>query len=157
MIDAKRRMLLKGSLAAGSVGVAVGAGLLSPSLVLASWNEAAFNAKAVPDALNGLLGSDATETSDAIMIKAPDIAENGAVVPITIETSLPGVKSIAIIADKNQTPLIAAFDLGESAVPFVSTRIKMAETSNVVAVVQTADKVYSNAKEVKVTIGGCGG
>jgi sulfur-oxidizing protein SoxY len=157
MIDAKRRMLLKGSLAAGSVGVAVGAGLLSPSLVLASWNEAAFNAKAVPDALNGLLGSDATETSDAIMIKAPDIAENGAVVPITIETSLPGVKSIAIIADKNQTPLIASFDLGESAVPFVSTRIKMAETSNVVAVVQTADKVYSNAKEVKVTIGGCGG
>lgn len=157
MIDAKRRMLLKGSLAAGSVGVAVGAGLLSPSLVLASWNEAAFNAKAVPDALKGLLGSDATETNDAIMIKAPDIAENGAVVPITVETSLPGVKSIAIIADKNQTPLIAAFDLGESAVPFVSTRIKMAETSNVVAVVQTADKVYSNAKEVKVTIGGCGG
>jgi sulfur-oxidizing protein SoxY len=157
MIDAKRRMLLKGSLAAGSVGVAVGAGLLSPSLVLASWNEAAFSAKAVPDALKGLLGSDATETSDAIMIKAPDIAENGAVVPITIETSLPGVKSISIIADKNQTPLIASFDLGESAVPFVSTRIKMAETSNVVAVVQTADKVYSNAKEVKVTIGGCGG
>jgi len=157
MIDAKRRILLKGSLAAGTVGVAVGAGLLSPSLVLASWNESAFQAKSVPDALTSLLGSDATETSDAIKIKAPDIAENGAVVPVTVETGMDGVKSIAIVASENQTPLIASFDLGESAIPFVSTRIKMAKTSNVVAVVQTADKIYSNAKEVKVTIGGCGG
>jgi sulfur-oxidizing protein SoxY len=157
MIDSKRRILLKGSLAAGTVGVAVGAGLLSPSLVLASWNEAAFNAKEMPSALQSLMGSDATETNDGITIKAPDIAENGAVVPVTVETGMEGVKSIAIIADQNQTPLIASFDLGESAVPFVSTRIKMAKTSNVVAVVQTADTLYSNAKEVKVTIGGCGG
>jgi sulfur-oxidizing protein SoxY len=157
MIDAKRRILLKGSLAAGSVGVAVGAGLLSPRMVLASWNEAAFHAKDLPAALTSLMGSDATETNDAIKIKAPDIAENGAVVPVTVETDMEGVKSIAIVADQNQTPLIASFDLGESALPFVSTRIKMAKTSNVVAVVQTADKLYSNAKEVKVTIGGCGG
>jgi sulfur-oxidizing protein SoxY len=157
MIDAKRRILLKGSLAAGTVGVAVGAGLLSPSLVLASWNEAAFHAKSVPDALTSLMGSDAAETSDEIKIKAPDIAENGAVVPVTVETAMDGVKSIAIVASENQTPLVASFDLGESAIPFVSTRIKMAKTSNVVAVVQAGDKMYSNAKEVKVTIGGCGG
>jgi sulfur-oxidizing protein SoxY len=157
MIDAKRRILLKGSLAAGTVGVAVGAGLLSPSLVLASWNEAAFHAKETAEALKNLMGSDATETNDAIKIKAPDIAENGAVVPVTVETTMEGVKSIAIVASANQTPLIASFDLGESAVPFVSTRIKMAQTADVVAVVQTGDGLFSNAKEVKVTIGGCGG
>jgi sulfur-oxidizing protein SoxY len=157
MIDAQRRILLKGSLAAGTVGVAVGAGLLSPSLVLASWNESAFHAKELPAALNSLMGSDATETNDGIKIKAPDIAENGAVVPVTVETDMEGVKSIAIVAEGNQTPLIASFDLAESTVPFVSTRIKMAKTSNVLAVVQTADKLYSNVKEVKVTIGGCGG
>jgi sulfur-oxidizing protein SoxY len=157
MIDAKRRILLKGSLAAGTVGVAVGAGLLSPSLVLASWNEAAFHAKEKAEALKNLMGSDATETNDAIKIKAPDIAENGAVVPVTVETTMEGVKSIAIVASANQTPLIASFDLGESAVPFVSTRIKMAQTADVVAVVQTGDGLFSNAKEVKVTIGGCGG
>ena len=157
MIDAKRRILLKGSLAAGSVGVAIGAGLLAPRLVLAAWNEAAFHAKDVPSALASLLGSDAMETSDAIQIKAPDIAENGAVVPVTVETNLEGVKSIAIIAEGNATPLIASFDLGESAVPFVSTRIKMGKTADVIAVVQTGDKLLSNAKNVKVTIGGCGG
>ncbi|MBK1719894.1 thiosulfate oxidation carrier protein SoxY [Thiocystis violacea] len=157
MIDAKRRILLKGSLAAGSVGVAVGAGLLTPRLVLAEWNEAAFHAKDIPSALTASMGSDAAETSDKIKIKAPDIAENGAVVPVTVETDLEGVTSIAIIAAENQTPLIASFELAESALPFVSTRIKMAKTADVVAIVKVGDKLYQNAKNVKVTIGGCGG
>ncbi|NEX22323.1 thiosulfate oxidation carrier protein SoxY [Thiorhodococcus mannitoliphagus] len=157
MIDAKRRTLLKGSLAAGSVGAAIGAGLLTPQLALAEWNEAAFTAKDIPAALNDLLGGDSAETTDKIKIKAPDIAENGAVVPVTVETDMEGVTSIAIIAAKNQTPLIAAFDLSETALPFVSTRIKMAETADVVAVVKAGDKLYQNAKNVKVTIGGCGG
>jgi sulfur-oxidizing protein SoxY len=157
MIDAKRRILLKGSLAAGSVGVAVGAGLHAPRLVLADWNAAVFEAKDVPSALKGLLGVESAETSAEIDIKAPDIAENGAVVPVTVETKLAGVKSIAILAAGNNTPLIASFDLGESAVPFVSTRIKMGKTADVVAVVKTADKVLSNVRNVKVTIGGCGG
>ena len=157
MIDTKRRILLKGSLAAGTVGVAVSAGLLTPNLVLAAWNEAAFSAKDVATALTGAMGGGTPETSDAIQIKAPDIAENGAVVPVTVETSLEGVKSIAIVASGNATPLIATFNLGESAVPFVSTRIKMGKTADVMAVVQTADKLLSNVKNVKVTIGGCGG
>jgi sulfur-oxidizing protein SoxY len=157
MIDAKRRILLKGSLAAGSVGVAIGAGLLSPRLVLAQWNQPAFEAKDTADAIAALMGSGAAEQSDAIDIKAPDIAENGAVVPVTVETGLVGVKSIAIVAAGNATPLIASFDLGEAALPFVSTRIKMAKTADVIAFVQTADKVLRNAKNVKVTIGGCGG
>lgn len=157
MTDATRRILLKGSLAAGSVGVAIGAGLLSPRLVLANWNQAAFEAKDVSAAITELMGGDAAETSDRIDIKAPDIAENGAVVPVTVETALPGVKSIAIVASGNATPLVAFFELGEAAMPFVSTRIKMGKTADVVAVVKTADKVFSNAKNVKVTIGGCGG
>lgn len=157
MIDAKRRILLKGSLAAGSIGVAVGAGLLSPRLVLADWNEAAFHAKDIPTALKGLIGSEDAATSDQIKIMAPEIAENGAVVPVTVETDMEGVTSITIIASENQTPLIASFDLGEGTVPFVSTRIKMAKTADVVAVVKSGDGLYKNAKNVKVTIGGCGG
>lgn len=157
MIDTKRRTLLKGSMAAGSVGAAVGAGLLTPELALAEWNEAAFKAKDIPTALDDLLGSDSAETSDKIKIKAPDIAENGAVVPVTVETDLEDVTSISIIAAKNQTPLIASFDLSKVALPFVSTRIKMAETADVVAVVKAGGKLYKNAKSVKVTIGGCGG
>ena len=157
MIDAKRRILLKGSLAAGAVGVAVGAGLLAPRAVLAAWPQAAFEATDIKAGLKALIGVEAGETGGDITIKAPDIAENGAVVPVTVESTATGVKSITIIAEGNQTPLIASFNLGEDATPSVSTRIKMAKTSNVQAVVQTADKVYTAAKEVKVTIGGCGG
>ena len=137
--------------------MAIGAGLLSPRLVLAQWNQSAFEAKDAAAAIAALMGSGAVEQSDAIEIKAPDIAENGAVVPVTVETGLAGVKTIAIVAAGNVTPLIASFDLGEAALPFVSTRIKMAKTADVIAFVKTADKVLSNAKNVKVTIGGCGG
>ena len=157
MIDAKRRILLKGSLAAGAVGVAVGAGLLQPRTVLAAWPESAFTAQSVDDALSELLGTSAHEASEGIKIKAPDIAENGAVVPVTVESDAQGISSISVIAAGNQMPLIASFNLGEGALGFVSTRIKMAKTSEVVAVVQAGDQVFSAAKEVKVTIGGCGG
>lgn len=157
MIDAKRRTLLKGSLGAGAVGLAASAGLLTPGALLAAWPEGAFKAKDQAEALKDLVGSDAVETSDAINIKAPDIAENGAVVPVTVSTDIEGVKSIAVFAAGNQTPLIASFDLAENSAPFVSTRIKMAKTADVVAVVQTESGLMSNAKNVKVTIGGCGG
>ncbi|EXJ13199.1 thiosulfate oxidation carrier protein SoxY [Imhoffiella purpurea] len=157
MIDAKRRILLKGSLAAGSVGVAAGTGLLAPGQVLAEWNEAAFRAKDIPSALDNLMGADGAEVSERIKIKAPDIAENGAVVPVTVETDLEDVTSIAIIASENQTPLIASFDLTPASIPFVATRIKMAKTADVVAVVKAGGTLYKNAKNVKVTIGGCGG
>lgn len=157
MIDAKRRILLKGSLAAGAVGVAVGAGLLTPRAVLAAWPETAFAATSIDDALKDLLGTNTYEASDSVKIKAPDIAENGAVVPVTVESDANDISSISIIAAGNQTPLIASFDLGEGALGFVSTRIKMAKTAEVIAIVKAGDKVMSAAKEVKVTIGGCGG
>ncbi|MEA1050265.1 thiosulfate oxidation carrier protein SoxY [Lamprobacter modestohalophilus] len=157
MIDAKRRTLLKGSLGASAIGIAVSAGLLTPGTVLANWPKAAFAATETDAALNDLLGSASTETSDQVKIKAPDIAENGAVVPVTVESDVAGAKSIAIIAAGNGTPLIASFDLGADAIPFVSTRIKMAKTADVIAVVQTEGGLLSAAKPVKVTIGGCGG
>jgi len=153
----KRRLFLKGSMAAGAVGAAVGAGLLTPQAVLAAWNKEAFAAKQEGDAIKALLGVDSTEHNDAIAIKAPDIAENGAVVPITVSTDLPGVESIAILASANPVPLVASFDLGPGAEGFVSTRIKMGKTGDVVAVVKAGDKVYAHRKGVKVTIGGCGG
>ena len=114
-IHTKRRVFLKGSLAAGAVGVAVGAGLLHPRSVLAAWPKEAFAAKELSASLTALLGSDKTEESADIKIKAPDIAENGAVVPVTVESDVEGAKSISIIASGNGTPLVASFQLGESA------------------------------------------
>jgi sulfur-oxidizing protein SoxY len=157
MINNQRRILLKGSLTAGAIGVAVGAGLLVPGSVLAAWPEKAFKAKAMPEMLQELMGSDGAEESGEIKIKAPDIAENGAVVPVTVTTSIAGAESIAVIAVNNPAPLIASYELGEGTEGFVSTRIKMGKSGDVVAVVKSGGKLYSAKKEVKVTIGGCGG
>jgi sulfur-oxidizing protein SoxY len=153
----KRRIFLKGSLAAGAAGVAVSAGLLTPRAVLAAWPKSAFEAKDLDGALSGLYESAAHSPSDKITVKAPDIAENGAVVPVTVTSDLDGTASISILAMENASPLTSSFDLGESAQGYVSTRIKMGKTADVVAVVKSGGKLYSAKKEVKVTIGGCGG
>jgi sulfur-oxidizing protein SoxY len=153
-----RRLFLKGTLATGVVGVAVGAGLLTPSMVLAAWPKEAFEAKEVDGALQAFVGTSETQSSDAITIRAPDIAENGAVVPITVSAEgLSSVESISILVPENASPLAAAFTLAGNADPFASTRIKMGRTSDVIAVVKANGQVYSTRKEVKVTIGGCGG
>ena len=157
MTSMKRRIFLKGSLATGAVGMAVGTGLLTPRVSLAAWTKAAFEAKDVAGAASALYGSSSMDKSDKIKIKAPDIAENGAVVPVSVTTSIDGVSSISLFADKNATPLTADFVLGPSTEGYVSTRIKMGKTANVIAVVKAGDKLYSSSKEVKVTIGGCGG
>ncbi len=152
----QRRIFLRGSLAAGAAGIAASAGLLTPQSVLAAWPKGAFSATDVKSAMSAIAGGDSPEAGD-IKIKAPDIAENGAVVPITVSTKMEGVESISILASKNDTPLIANFNLGEGAEAFVSTRIKMGKTADVVALVKASGKLYSVKKEVKVTIGGCGG
>ena len=157
MTSMKRRIFLKGSLATGAVGMAVSTGLLTPRVSLAAWSKAAFEATDVNGGTTALYGSSNTDKSDKIKIKAPDIAENGAVVPISVTTSIDGVSSISLFADKNATPLTANFQLGPGAEGYVSTRIKMGKTANVIAVVKAGDKLYSASKEVKVTIGGCGG
>lgn len=158
MMNTKRRIFLKGTLAGGTVTAALAAGLLTPAHVLAAWPKNAFEAKSVTDASKGIVGTDLSEPSSDIEIKAPDIAENGAVVPVTVSSGLKDVESISLVIEGNGTPLAASFALGAAAEPNVSTRIKMAKTSNVIALVKTAGgKVYSARKEVKVTIGGCGG
>jgi sulfur-oxidizing protein SoxY len=153
----ERRIFLKGSIALSVLGTAIGTGLLTPRAVLAAWPADAFAAKKVPDAMKALAGSDQMSDSSEIKIKAPDIAENGAVVPVTVSSGIDGIESISIIAVNNPAPLIASFNLGEGAEGFVSTRIKMGKTGDVVAVVKAGGKLYSAKKEVKVTIGGCGG
>ena len=157
MTNMKRRTLLKGTLAAGAVGMAIGTGLLTPRAVLAAWPKDAFDAKSVDDAMNGLFGSSSLEGNDKIKIKVPDIAENGAVVPVSVEVEMDGVEAISIVAEKNATPLTSSYTLGEGTDPFVATRIKLGKTSSVIAVVKAGGKLYSTGKEVKVTIGGCGG
>ncbi len=157
MNSMKRRTFLKGTAAMGTVSLAMGAGLLTPRMVLAAWPKQAFEAKTVDEALSSLMGDTNLVGSDKISIRAPDIAENGAVVPVSVTTDISGIESISIVAEKNAAPLTASFILGAGAEGFVSTRIKMGKTSSVIAVVKAGGKLYSTGKEVKVTIGGCGG
>ncbi len=151
----KRRVFLKGSLAAGAIGAA--AGLLTPGAVLAAWNKKAFESKNIEDAIAGAAGSPTTTPSGDITIKAPDIAENGAVVPVSVVAKMDGVESISILVEKNSTPLSAVFHLPKGTLPDISTRVKMGKTGDVIAVVKANGKLYSARKSVKVTIGGCGG
>jgi sulfur-oxidizing protein SoxY len=155
-MNALRRNVLKGTTGAGAVAVAVAAGLLKPTQVLAAAPRSAFEAKSVADVLKGIGSSGAAESKD-ITIKAPDIAENGAVVPVEVTSAIAGTTSIAILAEKNATPLVADFELMGGTQGFISTRIKMGQTALVRAVVSAGGKSYTAAKEVKVTIGGCGG
>jgi sulfur-oxidizing protein SoxY len=155
-MNALRRNVLKSAAGAGTVAVAVAAGLLKPTLAMASAPRSAFEAKSVGDAMKDMGATGAADSKD-ITIKAPDIAENGAVVPVEVTSGIAGTTSIAIFAEKNATPLIADFDFANGAEGFISTRIKMGKTSLVRAVVTAGGKTYTSAKEVKVTIGGCGG
>lgn len=155
-MNALRRNVLKGAAGAGTVAVAVAAGLLKPTQALAGAPRSAFEAKNVGDALKNMGATGPVDSKD-ITIKAPDIAENGAVVPVEVTSSIPGTSAIAILAEKNATPLVADFSLMGGAQGYISTRIKMGQTSLVRAVVTAGGKSYTAAKEVKVTIGGCGG
>ncbi|MBK7136426.1 MAG: thiosulfate oxidation carrier protein SoxY [Rhodocyclales bacterium] len=157
-MDALRRTLLKGAGATGVLTAAIAAGLLKPSQVLAAeWNRAAFDAKDVAGALKAAGAGNAAESKD-ILIRAPDIAENGAVVPVEIVSNIPNTISLAVMVDKNPFPLTTAFDFANGAVPEMALRVKMGQTSLVEALAKTSDgKFYIAKKEVKVTVGGCGG
>ena len=151
-----RRVLLKGTLATGALSVAMGAGLIHPRSVLAAWPKDAFAARSQADVMASLYGAGGAAESGDIKIKAPDIAENGSVVPVTVSTTLSGVESITILVDSNNSPMAGSFNVA-SAEPYVSTRIKMGKTGNVIAVAKADGKLMAAQKEVKVTIGGCGG
>ena len=151
-----RRTVLKGIWAIGTLAGAVAAGLLSPGRAFAAWNKGAFEAKSAIDAMKAL-GMLNAEDSKAIEIRAPDIAENGAVVPIDITSAIPGTTSISVFIEKNPFPYTGTFDVSQGAVPYVHLRVKIGESSPVRVVVAAGGKHYTTAKEVKVTIGGCGG
>jgi len=152
-----RRTFLKGTVAGSVLAVAASAGLLTPTRVLAAaWPAAAFDAKSVDDALKSLYGTSAATDSKAISIKAPIQAENGAVVPIAVSTSLPNVEAIAIMVAGNNQPLVANVNLA-GAVGYFSARMKMGKTSDVKVVVKSGGKLHMATQQIKVTVGGCGG
>ena len=156
-MDIKRREVLKAGSGAGVLALAAAAGLMKPGEASAQeWNKAAFSTKSVADTVKALGGGGSTESGD-IQITAPDIAENGAVVPISIESRLAKTQAIAIMIEKNPNTLSANFEIPAGTDPFVTTRVKMGETSNVYALVKADGKYFHAVKEIKVTIGGCGG
>ncbi len=158
MTDLKRRTLLKGTLAGTTLALAGAAGLLKPlRAVAAEWPTGAFDAKSVDAALKDLYGADKATQSKDITIKAPIQAENGAVVPVTVSTTLPNVESIGILVEKNATPLAAKVSLSNGAAGYFAARLKMGQTSNVHAYVKSGGKLYMATQNIKVTVGGCGG
>ena len=143
-------------LAVTGAGALAAAGLLkSPAALAATWNKQGFEAKAYTDAVKGLGAGNLIESKD-IAITAPDIAENGAVVPVAVTSKIPNTQSISIVAEKNPFPLAATFNVANGAEPYASVRLKMGQTSHVRAIVKADGKFYTSAKEVKVTVGGCG-
>ncbi len=144
--------------ALGAAAAALGAlalGLLRPLTAWAAWNQAAFDTKDVFQAIK-LVGAGNAEPSPDIVINAPEIAENGAQVPIEIQSNVPGTETIYIFADKNVQPYVGNFTFTNGAEPYIATRIKMGETCDLRVVVRAGGKFYVATREVKVTIGGCG-
>lgn len=152
-----RRKVLKGTGGAAVIGLAASAGLFGSAGAWAQeWNKAAFATKSLNDTVKALGGSAATESKD-IVITSPDIAENGAVVPFTISSRIPKTETVALLVEKNPNVLAANFVIPAGTEAGVTTRVKMGQTSNVTALVKADGKFYYTTKEVKVTMGGCGG
>jgi sulfur-oxidizing protein SoxY len=155
-MNIERRTFLKLTGGVGALATAFAAGLVGRGQAwAASWNKAGFESKGLADALKSLGATGAAESRD-IVITAPDIAENGAVVPVAITSKLPNTQQISIVAEKNPFPLAATFDISGGSEGYVSARIKMGQTSDVWAVVKADGKYYTARKEVKITVGGCG-
>ena len=143
--------------AAVAVGITATAGAI-PLVSQAAWPESAFDAESIEGVLQSLYGVSEAIPSDAITVKGPDIAENGAVVPVSIKADIANADSVALLVANNPSPLASSFELLAPGTVSVGTRIKMGETSELVALVRAEGKVYTaTSKEVKVTIGGCGG
>lgn len=152
-----RRTVLRGAGSLGALSALIAAGVLKPTAAFAAeWNKAAFDASDSAGALKGM-GAGAPAENKDLILKVPDIAENGAVVPVEVVSSVPNTTSIAILVEKNPLPLSAYFDFSNGALPEVSVRLKLGQTSLVKAVAKADGKFYIAQKEIKVTVGGCGG
>lgn len=158
-MNSSRRKVLKGTGGMAVLGLAVAAGLVKPGKAWAQqgWNKAAFETKSLNDVVKAMGGAAPVESKDIAFVNTPDIAENGAVVPFTIVSKIPKTESIALLVEKNPNILAAKFDIPEGTDPWINTRVKMGQTSNVYALVKADGKYYYAPKEVKVTLGGCGG
>jgi sulfur-oxidizing protein SoxY len=156
--SATRRLILQGAATVALVGLGNIPFGLAPVFAAANdkYPEDAFKQKSEADAIKSLYGKTA-EPSDKVKLDAPEIAENGAVVPISVSTNLADVTSISLLVSENPNALVASYKIPSGTVPTVANRIKMAKTSNVIAIVEAGGKLYSATKEVKVTLGGCGG
>ena len=152
-MQTRREMMARSATVAGLLAAA---GFL-PTAAQAAWPQAAFEAKSMADAVKALGGGAPVESKD-VSITGPDIAENGAVVPVNCATALPGVKRLLILVEKNPSLMCAMFDVTDAVDAEFSTRVKMGQSSNVMAVAVMGDgKVLFAQKEIKVTLGGCGG
>ena len=152
-----RRVILQGAGAVSLAGLG-GVPFGLPALAAANdkYPEDAFKQKSDADAIKALYGKTA-EASDKIKLDAPEIAENGAVVPVSVTTTLPDVTSISFLVAENPIVLVASYKLPAGTVPTIANRIKMAKTSKVTVLVEAGGKLFRTDKEVKVTVGGCGG
>jgi sulfur-oxidizing protein SoxY len=146
----QRRTVLKSGAGAALLSVLAAAGLITPGIALADWNKAAFDAKSMADTLKAL-GAGAPADSKDVQVTGPDIAENG------VASSLPNISMVAILIEKNPNALAATFTLPEGTEANVQTRVKMGQTSNIYALVKSDGKFFMATKEIKVTLGGCGG
>lgn len=156
----QRRQFLKNGVAAAPVAV-LGLGALVPARALGAaanaWPSNAFHAEDLDTAITELFGAAAAEDTDRIRLTAPDIAENGRIVPVELETDLPGVRTMAVLSDGNPFPLLARARVTPAVAPRVSVRVKMGQSANLIALVEADGGLYRTARAVKVTAGGCGG
>ena len=156
-LNVNRRAALKQGSTLAIFGLFVSAGLVKPAMAQGAWNQAAFGAKGVDAVIKGIGGASAAPTKDVSWGSTPEIAENGAVVPVSVESKIAKTESIAILVEKNPSTLTALFTIPAGTDPSVSTRVKMGETSMVHALIKADGKYFLASREIKVTLGGCGG
>src|SRR5664279_4160101 len=157
-MNRRRRTILKTGSGVSLLSLMGGAGLLSPRAAQAqAWNNAAFDTHSLAETMKALGGGEPAQSKDIVFFQTPDIAENGAVVPVGISSNIPKTESIAILIEKNPNMVAAIFDIPAGTDPSISTRVKMGQSSNIVALVKADGKYYVASKDVKVTLGGCGG
>ena len=152
MINANKRIFIK-----HTISLFITVIIANATKVFAAWPQELFNEKNSDVAINSLANNGDIKESELITIKAPDIAENGGVVPVTVSTDLEKVRNISILVENNPSPLTSSFNFNDHLTPYVSTRVKMAKTSNIIAIVTTENGNFRASRNIKVTIGGCGG
>ena len=158
-MNTQRRAVLRQGGGVSLLALVAAAGWLKPGEALAAdaWNKAAFETNTMDATIKSLGGTSAAQSKDIAFVQTPDIAENGAVVPVGVSSTIPKTESIAILVEKNPNMLVAVFDIPAGTEPSITTRIKMGQSSNVFALVKADGKFYVASKEIKVTLGGCGG